>query len=122
MPTAANESSNVPRSLHMMQHVFRSKKYFSVGKSISNTDTALIITQHLVLFCLEGIKCKRQLNVNPKIGQLQHYRKSCPMGKKFVLEKCDKNTKNPVLDTGVWRYLETVIENSKIALENIKFS
>ena len=106
----------------MMQHVFRSKKYFSVGKSISNTDTALIITQHLVLFCLEGIKCKRQLNVNPKIGQLQHYRKSCPMGKKFVLEKCDKNTKNPVLDTGVWRYLETVIENSKIALENIKFS
>ena len=44
------------------------------------------------------------------------------MGKKFVLEKCEKNTKNPVMDTGVWRYLETVIENSKIALENIKFS
>lgn len=122
MPTAGNESSNVPRSLHMMQHVFRSKKHFSVGKSIFNTDTALIITQHIVKFCLEGIKCKRVLNVNTKIGQLQHYRKSCPMGKRFVLDKCEKNTKNIVMDTRVWRYLETVIINSKIALENIKFS
>ena len=44
------------------------------------------------------------------------------MGKRFVLDKCEKNIKNIVMDTRVWRYLETVIINSKIALENIKFS
>ena len=61
--------------------------------------------------------------IDPKIGQNQHYRESCPLGGKYNDgEKNCKNLKlekNIVKDTGVWKHLETVENNTDIALKNI---
>ena len=121
MPTMGNQSK-IPSDLHMMQHVYRSKIYeerlrvkkaFGV-KSIFNTDTALTLTQHNHHLCLDGvIKC-RQIIVDPNLAQTNHYRKGC------VSQKlCDESKENLVKDTRVWRHLQTVINNTNFAFENI---
>ena len=116
-----NESSNIPASLHMMQHVFRGRNHFPIVKSIINTDTALMLDQHKVMYCLEGIDCNKLFVVNTKIGQLHHYRRSCPLGRNYGDENCEKlkHPENIVKDTEVWTHLETVIKNTNIALKSI---
>ena len=124
MPTIENESDiTVPSSLHMMQHVFRGRFHFDMVKSIINTDTALMLTQHMVSLCVEGVHCDKSFIINPKIGQTQHYRESCPLGGKYNdgERNCEnlKLEKNIVKDTGVWKHLETVVNNTDTALKNI---
>ena len=122
MPTIGNESETVPTSLHMMQHIYRGRHHFdNIVKSIINTDTALTLNQHKVIQCIEGIHCDTSFMINPKIGQNQHYRVSCPMGRRYGDKNCKslKLEKNIVKDTGVWKHLETVENNTDIALKNI---
>ena len=92
-------------------------------KSIINTDTALMLTQHMVSLCVEGIHCDKSFIIDPKIGQNQHYRVSCPMGRRYGDKNCKslKLEKNIVKDTGVWKHLETVVKNTHTALKNINF-
>ena len=122
MPTIGNESETVPTSLHMMQHIYRGRHHFdNIVKSIINTDTALTLNQHKVIQCIEGIHCDTSFMINPKIGQNQHYRVSCPLGRRYGDKNCKslKLEKNIVKDTGVWKHLETVENNTDIALKNI---
>ena len=123
MPTIGNESDiTVPSSLHMMQHVFRGRHHFdNIVKSIINTDTALTLNQHTVIECIEGINCHANFMINPKIGQNHHYRVSCPLGRRYGDKNCKslKLEKNIVKDTGVWKHLETVVNNTDTALKNI---
>ena len=114
MLTNETEIANIPRTLHMMQHTYRVETHLPIIKSISNTDTALLIDQHFVHSCLEGINCNKRFMVTTKVAQLQHYRKSC---QKKVETKCEKI--NHVRDTRIWRHLETVVENMNMALKNI---
>ena len=116
MPTVGNDSG-VPSYLHMMQHVYRSKIYQPRVKSIVNTDRALLIKQHTHIRCLDGIACKRTI-VKPKIAQTQHYRKG---PKEPKLKKLTQSKKNILKDTRILRNLETVMKNTKIALQNIIF-
>ena len=125
MPTIGNESSNVPKSLHMMQHIFRGNHHFDIVKSISNTDTALMLDQHKVNQCIEGIDCEKTFLVNPKIGHTHHYREICPGDRRSYGDKnCAKIKlkKNIVKDIGVWRHLETVVSNVNMALKEINFN
>ena len=57
--------------------------------------------------------------VDQKYGQLQHYRKDC--AKKMSRKQCDKLKTNIVKDSRVLRHLETVIQETNIALKNINF-
>ena len=92
MPSIGNESDTVPNSLHMMQHIYRGRYHFDMVKSIINTDTALMLTQHMVSLCVEGIHCDKSFIIDPKIGQNQHYRESCPLGGKY--NDGEKNCEN----------------------------
>ena len=124
MPTIGNESANVPKSLHMMQHVYRGNHHFDIIKSISNTDAALVLDQHKVSQCIEGIDCDKTFLVNPKIGQMHHYREICPLGRSYGDKNCKKLElkKNIVKDTGVWRHLDTVVSNVNMALKKINLN
>ena len=111
MPTIG-ENSKIPSYLHLMQHVYRSKTFEGNTKSISNTDTVLTISAHRHNLCLKGISCQFS---GEKLANCQHYRKDCAHSK----EKCDELKATSIKDTRVWRYLESVIENTNIALQNI---
>ena len=116
MPTIGNQSK-IPSDLHMMQHVYRSEMYEPMFKSIINTDTALTLRQHRHHLCLDGVtKCLR-IAVDPYLAQSHHYRKGCE-GQKL----CDESQDTFVKDTRVWRHLETVIDSTNFAFENIFFS
>ena len=121
MPTIGNEYDTVPSSLHMMQHVYRGRHHFDIVKSISNTDTALLLTQHMVSQCVEGVNCDKSFMVSPKVGHNQHYRVNCPLGRNYGDKNCEnlKLEEYIVKDTGVWKHLETVVKNTNSALKNI---
>ena len=46
--------AEIPSSLHMMRHIFRSANYSHHRKCFVNTDTALSLSQHAVTACLEA--------------------------------------------------------------------
>lgn len=117
MPTIGNKS-DIPLDLHMMQHVYRSKTYDKNTKSISNTDTVLTINHHKHDMCIEEISCQK---AKVELANSQHYRKDCPTIKYYNEKKCEKFEKNIVMDTTVWRHLDTVIKKTNIALHNIIF-
>ena len=111
MPT----KSEIPSHLHLMQHVYRSKNFEGNTKSISNTDTVLTINPHRNTRCLKEISCQR---FEEELANTHHYRKDCA-SHKFSKKKCDELKATTIKDTRVWRHLETVIENTNIALQNI---
>ena len=115
MPTIGNKTK-VPSDLHMMQHVYRSKIYESNIKSISNTDTALTLKQHSHDTCLEGVPCIR-IKADPQFAQTHHYRKDCNTQKKDAI--CARSKASIVRDTRILRHLKTVIQKTKIALQDI---
>ena len=125
MPTTKIESKNTTRELHMMQHIFRGQINFPIIKCIVNTDTALLLGQHSVYSCLEGIDCKKSLMVNTEIGKCHHYRKSCPLttNRRFGEKNCEKLKQKEyfVKDIGIWKHLKTVIKNTNIILRKIDF-
>ena len=120
MPTIGNESKDIPTDLHMMQHVYRGKIHFPVSKSISNTDTALILGQHEIYSCLEGISCVK-FDVDTQVGHNQHYRKQCL--RKGKEKECEdmQHREHMVKDTRVWTHLETIVKNTKLAMQTIDF-
>ena len=113
MPTIGNQSK-IPSDLHMMQHVYRSKIYEPLTKSIMNTDSALTLRQHRHHLCLDGVTQCLTITIDPNLAQSHHYRKGCE-GKAL----CDESQETLVKDTRVWRNLETVINNTNFAFENI---
>ena len=126
MPKIGNESRNIPNELHIMQHIFRGKIPFPIIKCISNTETALLLGQHNVHSCLEGIDCQKLIMLNTTIGKNHHYRKSCPLttNRRFGEKNCEKLKLKEyfVKDVGIWKHLETVVKNTNIALRNIEFN
>ena len=116
MPTIGNKSQ-VPADLHMMQHVYRSKIYELNTKSISNTDTALTLMQHSHNTCLEGVTCIK-IKVDPEFAQTHHYRKDCHT-RKIKDARCARSQASIVRDTRALRHLKTVIQKTKIALQDI---
>ncbi|XP_066959546.1 uncharacterized protein [Macrobrachium rosenbergii] len=105
----ANETvPNVPRYMHMLQHVYRSPNYNKKThyvKCFHDTDRVLTVHNHFPLSCIGG-KCSSYF-VDTADAHLQHYRKYCVKGLAKVCEEKYRN--NSVLDTTILRYKEPLI-------------
>ena len=115
-PKAVNDK--IPSSLHMMNHIVRSTAYSTHTKCFLNTNTVLSLTQNNAATCLENVKCTKHV-VDTSRAHTQHYRQTCPDTLKKVCNRMFKQ--NVVKDTRVWKHLETVLTNTKNALEKIDF-
>ena len=72
------------------------------------------VHNHLALSCLGA--CKEH-DVDPSLGQLNHYRRGCPT----AVKDCSKHTLK-VSDTAVWRIRDQVITNSLTTLRSINIT
>ena len=111
---------DIPRYMHMMQHVYRSANYTKVGqyvKCFHNTEKVLILHNHFPLACLGGI-CT-SYPVNTDMAHLQHYRADCVSTLK---KSCDKEYKNvSVKDTTIWRYKDQMVSRTTEVLNWLGF-
>ena len=110
---------DIPEWLHMMNHVYRSVKYFPPRynvKSFHSTQRAQLVFNHYALACLGP--CKEH-NVDPSLGQLNHYRRGCPSS--ISKEDC-RAFEERERDATVWRIKDQVIANSLTTLRNINIT
>ncbi|XP_064080897.1 uncharacterized protein LOC135197752 isoform X1 [Macrobrachium nipponense] len=111
---------NVPRYMHMLQHVYRSPNYNKKThyiKCFHDTERVLTVHNHFPLSCIGG-KCASYF-VDTADAQLQHYRKYCINGLVKVCEAEYRN--NSVLDTTILRYKDTLISGVTEALLKMGF-
>ena len=112
-------NEDIPVWLHMMNHVYRSVKYFPPRynvKSIHRTERTQVVFNHYALSCIG--QCKEH-NVDPSLGRLQHYRRGCTTS--ITKEDCRKYYEEKIKDTAVWRIKDQVIANSLTAQRNINY-
>ncbi|XP_064080831.1 uncharacterized protein LOC135197717 [Macrobrachium nipponense] len=99
---------NIPRYMHMLQHLYRSPIYTKPGhyiKSLFDTERVLTIHNHYPFTCIGG-NCW-SYNVNTSAAHLQHYRHYCVPELASVCEKEYKN--NSVLDESILKFKEPLI-------------
>ncbi|XP_066959547.1 uncharacterized protein [Macrobrachium rosenbergii] len=117
----ANETvPDVPRFMHMLQHVYRSSNYNKKThyvKCFHDTDRVLTVHNHFPLSCIGG-KCSSYF-VDTADAHLQHYRKYCVKGLAKVCEEKYRN--NSVLDTAILRCKEPLISGVTEALFKMGF-
>ena len=114
---ALGVKEGIPEWLHMMNHVLRSVRYFPPRynvKSIHSTERVQVVFNHYALECLGP--CQEH-NVDPSLGQLNHYRKGCPSS----IEDCSEFEEKE-RDTTVWMIKDQVIANSQTTLRNINIT
>ncbi|CAG7815136.1 unnamed protein product [Allacma fusca] len=109
----------IPKYLHMLQHVYRSRNYTKPGqyvKCFHNPERVITLHNHFPLACLNG-SCT-SYPVGTELAQLQHYRADCVR----ALKNCDKDYRqNSVLDTTIWKYKDAVIERANKVLRMLGF-
>lgn len=109
----------IPKYLHMLQHVYRSRNYTKPGqyvKCFHNPERVITLHNHFPLACLNG-SCT-SYPVGTDLAQLQHYRADCVR----ALKNCDKEyRRNSVLDTTIWRYKDELIERAGRVLRMLGF-
>lgn len=108
----------IPKYLHMLQHVYRSKNFTKPGqyvKCFHNPERVITLHNHFPLACLNG-SCT-SYPVPTELAQLQHYRATCVK----ALKNCEKEFKQgSVLDTTIWRYF--IIPSLSVCPVNFKFN
>ncbi|KAK4878373.1 hypothetical protein RN001_010879 [Aquatica leii] len=108
---------NIPKYMHMLQHVYRSKNFTKHGeyvKCFHNTEKVLILHNHYPLGCLGGV-CKFY-SIDTSDAQLQHYRADCvqtlkgcaDLKKNSLISKTKPNEKNPEVCHLLGDYLEAI--------------
>ena len=107
---------DIPQWLHIMNHVHKIvAPPGSNIKSFQSTKKTLVIHNHRALSCLGP--CKEH-NVNSSLGQLNHYRKSCPESSSWNCRESEEKE----MDTAVWMIKDQVIANSLAALRKINIT
>lgn len=97
----------VPRYMHMLQHVYRSKNYTKPNqyvKCFHNPERALTLHNHFPLACLSQ-GCT-SYGIDTADAQLQHYRADCV---KTLTKMCTEYRQNSVADTTIWRYKRELV-------------
>ncbi|XP_015115753.1 uncharacterized protein LOC107040257 [Diachasma alloeum] len=110
---------HVPRYMHMLQHVYRSKNYTKPNQYIKcfhNPERVVTLHNHFPLACL-GSGCT-SYPIDTQDAQLQHYRADCV---KSLKKTCLQYRENSVLDTKIWRYKDKLVERVTKALKDLKF-
>ena len=107
---------DIPEWLHIMTHVYKTvAPPGSNIKSLHSTARSQIVSNHRAISCLG--RCKEH-NVDPSLGQLNHYRKSCPKSGSWNCRESEKKER----DTAVWMIKDQVIANSLAALRKINIT
>jgi len=110
---------DIPKYLHMLQHVYRSRNYTKPGqyvKCFHNPERVITLHNHFPLACLNG-SCT-SYPVSTAYAQLQHYRADCVR----ALKNCDKDYRsNSQKDTAIWRYKDRLIEQTNHVLSKLGF-
>jgi hypothetical protein len=110
---------DIPRYMHMLQHVYRSKKFTKPGhyvKCFYDTETVLTLHNHFPLACLSG-GCS-SYSVETTDAQLQHYRADCV---EELNKSCADFHQNIVMDTTIWKFKENVITRTTDTLKELGF-
>lgn len=108
----------IPKYLHMLQHVYRSKNYTKLGnyvKCFHDVERVISLHNHFPINCF-GL-CSTY-SVSTSIGHLQHYRKDCVDPLK---SKCEDFKKNTIRDTSIWNFKDALIQRTTEALFNLGF-
>jgi hypothetical protein len=109
----------IPRFMHMLQHVYRSKKFTAPGdyvKSFFNPEIILTLYNHSPLACLNGY-CS-SYSIETRDAQLQHYRADCVQELK---KSCADFLQNSVIDTTIWKFEENLITRTTDTLNKLGF-
>ncbi|XP_015600282.1 uncharacterized protein LOC107270104 [Cephus cinctus] len=110
---------DVPRYMHMLQHVYRSKNFTKPNQYIKcfhNPERVVTLHNHFPLACL-GAGCT-SYPIETDDAQLQHYRADCV---KSLKKSCVEYRENSVMDTTIWRYKEKLIERVTRTLKTLGF-
>lgn len=109
----------VPKYLHMLQHVYRSRNYTKPGqyvKCFHNTERVVSLHNHFPLNCFGTCTT---FSINTSLAHLQHYRKDC-VGPLKNSCKTDFRVYT-VRDTTIWRYKEQLIARTHDVLNTLGF-
>ena len=113
------EFKNIPRYMHMLQHVYRSKNFTKPNQYIKcfhNPERVVTLHNHFPLACL-GAGCT-SYPIDTEDAQLQHYRADCV---KSLKKTCIEYRENSVLDTTIWRYKDKLISRVTSTLKTLGF-
>jgi hypothetical protein len=109
----------VPKYMHMLQHVYRSRNYTKPGqyvKCFHNTERVVSLHNHFPLNCFGSCTT---FSINTTQAHLQHYRKDC-VGPLKNSCKTDFRVYT-VRDTTIWRYKDELITKAHDALDELGF-
>ncbi|PSN43298.1 hypothetical protein C0J52_21514 [Blattella germanica] len=110
---------DIPRYMHMLQHVYRSKNYTKPNqyvKCFHNPERALTLHNHFPLSCLGGA-CSTY-SIDTSDAQLQHYRVDCV---RTLKKSCIEYRQNSVIDTTIWKFRDKLIERTSDTLKKLGF-
>ncbi|RWS27472.1 Glycosyltransferase-like protein, partial [Leptotrombidium deliense] len=117
--THTGHEPGIPRYLHMLQHVYRSRNYTKPGqyvKCFHNTERVLSLHNHFPLNCFGGCTT---YSINTSLAHLQHYRKDC-VGPLKNSCKTDFRVYT-VRDTTIWKYKDELIARTTNVLQRLGF-
>ena len=109
--------------MHMLDHIYRSKKFNELKKSFMNTDRVKITTSHKASSCLdtEMDDCseKKQL-IKSNIALAHHYRKGCKKISRMSREECYRDyQQHLVRDTTIFAIKEQLQSNFIQAIKEL---
>ncbi|XP_042890627.1 uncharacterized protein LOC122265379 [Penaeus japonicus] len=111
---------DIPRYMHMLQHVYRARNYTKPGayiKCFHDTQRVFTLHNHFPFSCL-GKGCHAYA-IPTEDAHLQHYRRDC-VGE--LRKTCENEFKvNTVKDTAIWRYKSQLLTRSSRTLRRLGF-
>lgn len=110
---------NVPRYMHMSQHVYRTENYTKPGyfvKGFLNTQSVSALHNHFPMDCM-GNRCAKS-SIDTDLAHLQHYRENCV---RELKNSCDELKKNRVMDSRIWRFSKDLVPNVETVLKHLGY-
>jgi len=109
--------------MHMLDHIYRSKKSNGRKKSFMNTDRVKTLTSHRASSCLDSemIDCTEKKQVlKSNIALVHHYRKGCTKLSRMSAEECYRDYQsNLVRDTTIFAIKEQLQSNFLQAIKEL---
>ena len=104
-------SPDIPNSIHMLRHVYRSKNYLK-GKSFISTEEVKTVGMHRAFKCLDGHNCNYN-KVNENLAHVAHYRIGCQTMVGNATMCLEKFRKDVVWDTTLWEFEDVLVPRCK---------
>lgn len=114
-----NWFEKIPKYMHMLQHVYRSKEASPHGeymKCFHDTKIALTLHNHFPMECFPNKYCITK-DFPTSLAQLHHYRSDCG----YIGSKCENIQKTSVMDTSMWKYKDVLIKRVGESLKELGY-